>query len=41
MMCASFIYIDLAIYLLILIFNVNNIVVFLQYDSENYLSVGV
>ena len=41
MYVAGFIYIDLAIYLFILIFYVNNIVVLLWCDSKNYSSVGV
>ena len=38
---AGFIYIDLVIYLFILIFYVNNVVVLLLCDSKNYSSVGV
>ena len=37
----GFIYIDLVIYLFILIFYVNNVVVLLLCDSKNYSSVGV
>ena len=38
---AGFIYIDLVIYLFILIFYVNNVVVLLLCDSKNYSNVGV
>ena len=37
----GFIYIDLVIYLFILIFYVNNVVVLLLCDSKNYSNVGV